>query len=125
MNDKQRKLLDKAVALLEQYGGLYSIEDIVAAIKTGDMQSFSVNDSWIVTRVMDFPQARVLEIVLALGDLEDLEYMYYDVMDFAKVNGAQKVLAHGRMGWQKKAADRGWKTIRRSTYIKDVSDGWP
>ena len=55
-------------------GGLYTLNDILTAIAEGRMQSFVEGNSWVITQVMSFPRAKVLEVFAAVGDLDDLPH---------------------------------------------------
>lgn len=92
---------EKMERFLKLQGGLYSFEDIVELIKTGEMQSFCEGDTWVVTQVNNFPRKRVLSIVLAVGDIKDVKKLEPRVDEFAKEVGAELVMAFGRPGWGK------------------------
>ena len=52
-------------------GGFYTLNDILTSIAEGKMQSFMEGDSWAVTKIVNFPRARLLEIMVALGNLDE------------------------------------------------------
>jgi hypothetical protein len=99
--------LQKALAFM---GGTHTLQDIVEAIATGAMQSFSEGETWCVTQVLDLPRKRVLEIVLLIGDMTDAEMMHDRVMNYAIEKGCTLVRTFARVGWSKKAREYGWKT---------------
>ena len=51
-------------------GGLYTLHDILTAIAEGKMQSFVEGDTWAITKIAVFPRARLLEIMIVVGDLK-------------------------------------------------------
>ena len=50
---------------LERMGAVYTVSDILAAIAEGRMQSFTDGDSWAITQVVDYPRARMLDVLVA------------------------------------------------------------
>lgn len=110
--------------LLEE-GGLYLLEDIIEAVRVGEMQSFAVNDSWVVTCIVNYPRKTVLSIVMAAGDQTEIEGVLYPQMfDFARHVGADWIASlSARDGWAPIAKRQGWKRTG-STFLKDVNDGW-
>jgi hypothetical protein len=103
----------KLARVLDRMGGMYTLNDILTAIADGKMQSFVEGNSWIVTQIQAFPRARTVEVLAAIGDLEDLRILHDRVIDFAAEIGASVIQAHGRKGWLPDAARRGWKVKAR------------
>lgn len=110
---------------LEQEGGLYRLEDIALAVQEGKMQSFAFNDSWVVTRIVNYPRKTVLSIVMAAGDASEIEGVLYPQMfEFARHVGADLIVSlNARSGWAAIAKRQGWRRTG-STFLKDVNDGW-
>jgi len=108
--------------VLIDMGGLYSFEDIVDAVKRGDMQSFASGDAWAVTQISNFPRKTVLEIVFACGDKDQLEEMYSEIIGFAKEHNIQFAMTMAREGWTPDAIAHGWEKIG-AVLFKDLSDG--
>lgn len=104
-------------AVLKEQGGFYTMSDILDQIDAGAMQSFAKGDSWLVTRILDFPRRTAIEVVFAYGDLDDLKAMESEVEQFRSDVNADCLLASGRMGWKAVKTD-GWKYIS-SNYIKE------
>ena len=110
----------KLARMLDAMGGLHTLNDILTAIAEGRMQSFVEGDSWIVTQVVSFPRAKVLEVFAAIGDLDDLRILHDRIIDFAAEIGAGVIRAYGRKGWLPDAVARGWKVkARYYVYQKD------
>lgn len=102
-------------------GGLYSLQDILARIAEGRMQSWVEGDSWVITQISVFPRARVLEIVIALGKLDEVLRIHERLIDFAKEIDVGVIQAYGRKGWLPFARERGWKVKARSfVYAKEL-----
>lgn len=112
-----KKKLRKALAVA---GDTYTFEDILHEIQAGNMQSFAEGESWVVTQIVDFPQKRYLEIVFAVGNLDELKAIYPLLEDFARSNLCDGLRAFGRKGWMRQfEIDKaGWVETTR-TYVKE------
>ncbi len=112
-----KKKLRKALAIA---GDTYTFEDILNEINEGHMQSFADGESWVVTQIVDFPRKRYLEIIFAVGDLQDLKEMYPRLEEFARANLCDGMRAFGRPGWMRQfEIDKvGWVETTR-TYVKE------
>ncbi len=106
--------------LLARMGGTHTLEDVLTLIETGHMQSFSDDDTWVVTHVIQFPQKRVLEIFLVVGTMEGALALEPKVFEFAKQVNVDLVRAYGRDGWmgEMKKQD-GWRAGIR-IFFKEV-----
>jgi hypothetical protein len=101
----------KLARVLDRMGGLYNLNDILTAIGEGKMQSFVVNNSWAITQVQDFPQARQLQLVAMVGDLADVDGLHAKLLDYADEVNAGLLSTCGRMGWLREGSFRrlGWR----------------
>jgi hypothetical protein len=106
----------KLARVLERIGGLYTVSDILAAIAEGKMQSFAEGDSWAITQVIAFPRARMLNILVALGDLKECRKLHDRILQYARDNNIGLVQAYGRRGWMPDAMAHGWKA-RTTSYL--------
>jgi len=102
--------------MLEEYGGFYTVEDILQLIQEGKMQSFAKGDTWVVTQVNEFPRKKVLDIVFVVGDMEDLHELEPQLEAFKQEIGAEMMTSMGRMGWLRKAF-KGWEA-RSINFVK-------
>jgi hypothetical protein len=112
----------KLARVLDRMGGLYTVQDILDKIASGHMQSFTQGDSWAITRVMDHPRGRCLEIFAVVGSLEDLRILHDRVVIYALEIGAKVITAYGRKGWLNDAQRRGWRIKARSFVYQRVCD---
>lgn len=103
------KRLDKALAI---GGGTHSPADIWEAVKEGRMQAFQQNQSVVVTEVMGFPQKRVLNVVLAVGEMDDVLSLIPEMEEFGRQHGCEKMHMQGRKGWLKVLPKMGWTQPR-------------
>jgi hypothetical protein len=106
----------KLARALDRMGGSYSVSDILSAIGAGKLQSFTEGDSWAITKVVDFPRVRMLEIMVALGDLKACRKLHDRILNYARDNDIGLVQAYGRRGWINDAAARGWK-VKTTSYL--------
>ena len=106
----------KLARTLDRMGSTYSTSDILAGIAEGKMQSFMEGDSWAVTKIVSFPRARLLEIMVALGSLDECRALHDRILDFARANDIGLVQAYGRRGWNPDAKSHGWK-VRTTSYL--------
>ena len=102
--------------LLDRMGGLYTLQDILSAIAEGKMQSFVEGDTWAITKIAVFPRARLLEIMIVVGDLKDCQKLLDRIYQFADENDIGLVQAYGRRGWFNHPLTSGWK-IRTKSYL--------
>lgn len=105
-----RNFKEETNRILAKQGGFYTFEDIVDAVILGRMQSFSLNDTWVVTQVIDFPRKKVLDIVFVIGELEDLIALEDKIEEFRREIQADMLIATGRLGWMRKHF-KGWKPV--------------
>ena len=106
----------KLARLLDRMGGLYHVSDILAAIAEGRMQSFAEGDSWAITQTVQFPRARLLEILIALGDIDECRRLHDRILQYANANDIGLVQAYGRRGWLDHPLTEGWK-IRTKSFL--------
>lgn len=112
-----KEKLRKALAIA---GDTYTLDDILIEIQEGRMQSFVEGESWAVTQIVDFPRKRYLEIVFAVGNLDELKAIYPRIEAFAKDNLADGMRAFGRAGWirQFEIDKHGWSETTR-VYVRE------
>jgi hypothetical protein len=106
----------KLARLLERMGGLYAVTDILAAIAEGRMQGFVEGDSWAITQIVQFPRARLLEILIALGDIDECRILHDRILQYARDHDVGLVQAYGRRGWLDHPLTSGWK-IRTKSFL--------
>jgi hypothetical protein len=106
----------KLARTLDRMGAVYTVQDILAAIASGRMQSFAEGESWAITQVVNFPRARMLEVLAAIGDLEQCRKLHDRILQYAADNGIALIQAYGRRGWIRDAESRGWK-IKTTSFL--------
>jgi hypothetical protein len=113
--------LAKLERALAREGGLYTRQDILDALERQEMQSFMEGDSLALTRIALYPRAKVVEVLGAVGELDEVRILHDRVLIFASEVGAKVIQAYGRKGWLHDAQRRGWKVIAENyVYQRDV-----
>jgi len=112
-----KQKLRKALAVA---GDTYTLDDILAEINEGRMQSFVEGESWAVTQIVDFPRKRYVEIVFAVGNLNELKLIYPKLEAFAREIEADGLRAFGRPGWMRQFEidKHGWVEMTR-VYVRE------
>ena len=109
--------LRKLERLLDRMGGIYLVSDILTAIAEGRMQSFAEgNSAGPFAQVVDFPRARMLEILIALGDIDECRILHDRILQYARDNDIVLLQAYGRRGWLDHPLTSGWK-IRTKSFL--------
>ena len=110
----------KLARVLDAMGGLYLVDDLLSAIAEDRMQSFAIGNSWAVTQVSQFPRAKRLQIIAAVGDMEDMVQLHDRILEHASGINAGLVSAFGRRGWMPQAREHGWRlTAKNYLYQRD------
>jgi hypothetical protein len=105
-------------------------DDVLRYLVSGEMQAFIVFDAdaakllaVLVTEVMDYPTARVLDLALCAGERLDLWISALPWLEgFAKQAGCTQMQVHGRAGWSRVLAPRGFREAAR-VLLKGVRHG--
>jgi hypothetical protein len=109
-------LLDKAL----RFGGqTHTLDDVFNAIDRGTMQLWAGEKSVIVTEIQDYPQRRLLCLFLAAGNMQELQEMLPEVLDWARASGCSGAFLNGRLGWMRSfLRHEGWK-VQSVTMAKE------
>lgn len=79
----------------------YSEKDIAQAVSEGRMQSWTENDSLVITEIIQYPQFKAMHVVLAVGALRDVMAMQDRIVSFAREHDCKFIRTEGRKGWDK------------------------
>lgn len=115
--------LEKFSQLLEDTGGLYTMEDVFRHLEQGHMQSFAVNNTLAITQVCLYPRKKVLNLVGVVGHRMDLPALEQKLIEHARNYDCLKITTetNGRAGWDR-IIFPGWKKAG-IVYEKDVRHG--
>ncbi len=86
---------------LDLGGEAYTIQDIEDMIATGKAQMWPGETSVIVTEIILYPRAKHLHLFLAGGNLDELESMLPEIIEWGKTQGCNRVSLSGRRGWER------------------------
>lgn len=103
---------------LEFTGGTHTLDDIVAMIVSGRLHWWPLENSFMITEVVSYPQAKHLNVFLAGGDLNEIKLMNEALKNTALTLGCECVILSGRRGWVKALSDIGWKESHTTMFIK-------
>ena len=104
-------------------GSLYTVNDLLTAIREGRMQSFVEGNSWAITKIADFPRARQLELIAYVGDLADVDALHAKILAYANEVNAGLLSTYGRRGWLREGSFRrfGWRLkTQNHVYQKEL-----
>ncbi len=95
---KSKPFIEKAVLRQD----LYTIDDIECKIRSGFFMLWSGENSAMVTECIEYPRARIMNLLFCGGKYEELESMMKDIEIFAKRCGIKRLYGGGRLGWLRK-----------------------
>jgi hypothetical protein len=86
---------------LDLAGVAFDLTDVFSAVASMDAQLWVDTKSAAVTRIEEYPRTRACRIWLAGGDLDELQDVEREIVDWAKTIGCSGVEIYGRRGWLK------------------------
>jgi len=103
--DELERLAHHIEAALAYSGDTHSLLHVVDAIKDGSAQFFPLENSVIVTEVVDYPKKAVCRIWLAGGEMDELIEAEKSIVEWAKSHGCSGMEIIGRKGWERQLKD--------------------
>lgn len=97
----------------------HDISDVWDAVKRGKAQFFPLENSVIVTEIVDYPNQSVCRIWLAGGDLDELMEAEKSVCKWAEELGCTGMEIIGRKGWSRKLTDYKEASV---VLVKEIRD---
>ena len=95
--------------LLNDMGGTHSLDDIRGLVENGIFQSFVEGETWVVTTIINFPQAMVMDIFFVVGEAKDFEALQKQIETFARDQGVTFMRVYARKGFEYLIDRRSWK----------------
>jgi hypothetical protein len=95
--------------LLHDMGGTHALEDIQALVENGIFQSFVEDQTWVVTTLVQFPQATVMDIFFVVGEQKDFEVLEKRIEAFARDQGVTFMRVYARPGFEYLIERRKWR----------------
>jgi hypothetical protein len=105
--------MEKALRLS---GGTHTIEDVVEALRDGQMQAFWNDTSIVITEVAHTPRRQFVSIFLSAGDLDGVMALHDKIYDWAVESGYDFARILVRPGFARLLERRGWK--KRQTVME-------
>lgn len=90
-------------------GDTHSIEDLVEALKRGEMQAFYNDRAVIITEIVEAPRRRYLNLFLVAGDMDAVDALGPELTAWAKDQGCEFARAQVRLGFEPLLKARGWQ----------------
>jgi hypothetical protein len=94
--------------LLHDMGGTHALDDIKALIENGVFQSFVEDQTWVVTTIINFPQAMVMDIFFVVGEQKDFAVLQKKIETFARDQGVTFMRVYARPGFEYLINRRNW-----------------
>ena len=115
-----RRRLNRALAVA---GNTHAPEDVAQAIKEGRMQAWTEGRSLVVTEVLEYPQAKALNVFLAVGSLDEVMAIQPRIEAFGREHGCKVMRMEGRKGWRRVLPDYGWREDNKVIYERALAHG--
>jgi hypothetical protein len=90
-------------------GDTHSIEDVIEALRDGQMQAFWNDTSVVITEVAHTPKRQLVSIFLAAGDLDGVMDLHEKIYDWAIESGYDFARILVRPGFARLLERKGWK----------------
>ena len=103
--DEFERLAHHIDAALAYSGDTHNTLHVLDAIKDGTAQFFPLENSVIVTEIVDYPKKAVCRIWLAGGKMEELIEAEKDIVEWARSHGCSGMEIMGRKGWERQLKD--------------------
>lgn len=94
---------------LRRCGDTHSVQDVVDALQDGRMQAIYNDDGLIVVQIINYPQKRVMDIFMCVGDLRAISDLKPQLVDYARDMGVDFGRAFVRPGLVDPLLKLGWK----------------
>lgn len=105
---------------LDVAGKTHGPEDVARAVEEGRMQSWTNGDSLVVTEVLGFPKAKVLNVFLAVGNLSEVLDLIPEMAAFGREHGCTMMRMQGRRGWARVLPRLGWNENKSVSYERPL-----
>jgi len=105
----KKAYMTQLLELLQEMGGTHTYEDVRALIDNGVFQSFAENETWVVTNIIQFPQATVMDIFFVVGEAKDFEELEKKIEAVARDQGVTFMRVYARKGFEYLIDRRSWK----------------
>jgi hypothetical protein len=119
MTPQQQRLVAQINQALAVDDHLWTLPDILERARDRRMQIFHRDDAMVISEVLATPQRKRLNVLVAAGNLRSIIDMEPEVIQFARDEGADSMLTHGRPAWARIGRRLGW-TLHSWCYVKQL-----
>jgi hypothetical protein len=105
---------------LKECGHTHTADDLRQAVDEGRMQSWVNNDSLVITEILAYPQGREMNVVLVVGDMNDIMDMQPRIDAFAREHGCSQMRTTGRHGLITVLPNYGWKPSKKIIFERTL-----
>ena len=115
--EARRKDIEAALA---HASGTHTFDQIVEMVVAGHLTFWRLDNGFMLSEVITFPNTKHFHVFLAGGVLAELVAMHPDVVPVAAALGCSKITLSGRPGWVRALKDEGWQPYL-VTMMKEVA----
>jgi len=119
--DKQALLLTRMRKALRLGSDTHTVEDLVEALKRGEMQAWTNDRAIVITEIAQTPRRRFVHFFLSAGELEGVFDLMEEIEKWALDQGCEFARACVRPGYEPILKAKGWK--RRMIMMEYHPDG--
>jgi hypothetical protein len=109
MTPERQALLDKVKRGLAWHGDYLTLDDLIDMARERRVQIWSNDRALAATEILAFPRKRILNAIIAAGSLAGVQALEEEIAAFAREQGADAMVTHGRPGWARIGERTGWQ----------------
>lgn len=103
------RLLNRMQKALRLSADTHSLEDVIEALKRGEMQAFHNDRAIVLTEIAVAPRRKFVHVFMSAGDLDGVLELLPQIEEWGKAQGAEFARASVRPGYEPILKARGWK----------------
>jgi hypothetical protein len=104
-------LIDKLQEALARAGDTHNIEDVKAALLSGQAQLwYDGGKGAVITEIVEYPRKKICQVWLGVGELDTVLAFEPRILAFAREQGCNELRMLGRRGWAKPLTATNWTT---------------
>ena len=104
---------------LRMAGATHTLADVAQMLDEERAQIWALDNTCVITEILDLPQKRVLNFWLATGNKEEVFMLAPRICEWGKSVGCEFAMANGRRGWARTNLPDGWRPIM-TTLFKEL-----
>lgn len=94
---------------LHKGGDTHNLEDLIGALKRGEMQAHTNDRAIVITEIAQTPRRRFVHVFLSAGELDGVIELMPTIEAWAKEQGCEFARACVRPGYEPTLKKHGWK----------------